>query len=332
MTWFSDLTGIPTETPQTVREWLSVEGTRLTSKANVRSFGIGRLTQPALKDLRGAARAGSGRTSVSEVVANVQHLHAAPENAGAVFQVASQFNLLEMTGPSVTPEDGVGRYQYDRTQGPACAIACGAGTIFRNYFAPVAGGIGQTRRRQIDCLADVAAALDNETQRYWDMRNGYALLTPDGVDRLNMTLESLTPGDRDALRGLVRVGVQEDVEVTLNDLGHRVTQVYCSAMPVAYGRGPTEGWEQIARLVLEAAYEATVLVAAENMRKTGNTRLFLTMLGGGAFGNDAGWIGDAVVRALDAVRDTGLDISLVSYGKSSSLARNIVSRWAGETA
>jgi len=29
---------------------------------------------------------------------------------------------------------GVTRYQHDHTQGPACAIACGAATIYRNYF------------------------------------------------------------------------------------------------------------------------------------------------------------------------------------------------------
>ncbi len=70
--------------------------------------------------------------SLSEVVPDVQALHLLPENAGAVFQVASQFNLLEMVGPSVTPEDGVGGYEFDRTQGPACAIACGAGSHRRN--------------------------------------------------------------------------------------------------------------------------------------------------------------------------------------------------------
>ena len=40
----------------------------------------------------------------------------------------------------MTPEHGVTRYQHDRTQGPACAIAAGAATIYRNYFAPVGGG------------------------------------------------------------------------------------------------------------------------------------------------------------------------------------------------
>ena len=64
-----------------------------------------------------------------------------------------------MTGPNVTPEDGVTIYQYDRTQGPACAIAAGAATIYRNYFAKVGGAEGQTRKRQLDGLADIGTAL-----------------------------------------------------------------------------------------------------------------------------------------------------------------------------
>ena len=76
---------------------------------------------------------------------DVRHMHKSPENAGALFQVASQFNMLEMTGPEVTPEHGVTIYQYDGTQGPACAIAAGAATIYRNYFAPIGGSEGQTK-------------------------------------------------------------------------------------------------------------------------------------------------------------------------------------------
>lgn len=40
-----------------------------------------------------------------------------PSNAGAVFQVASQFNCLEMVGPGSRPEDGVTIYSKDHTQG-----------------------------------------------------------------------------------------------------------------------------------------------------------------------------------------------------------------------
>lgn len=85
---------------------------------------------------------GQGRTRVTCVRADVRQLQPDSRQAGALFQVASQFNLLEMVGPAVSPEDGVTRYGLDATQGPACAIASGAGTTYRNYFAHVQGRVG----------------------------------------------------------------------------------------------------------------------------------------------------------------------------------------------
>ena len=64
----------------------------------------------------------SGRLRVSTVVGDVGRLYRESATKNALFQVASQFNLLEMAGPDVTPEGGVTRYIYDRTQGPACAL------------------------------------------------------------------------------------------------------------------------------------------------------------------------------------------------------------------
>lgn len=89
------------------------------------------------------------------VQGDVRALHAQAEFEGALFQVASQMNLLEMIGPSRSPEDGVTIYRDDPTQGPACAIAAGAATIYRNYFVPVGDQVGQTAERQLDALADV---------------------------------------------------------------------------------------------------------------------------------------------------------------------------------
>jgi len=113
------------------------------SRINGKSYGIGELELVPLQVLRERVKSTgvpSGRLKVSVVIGDVRKMHQEPENAGALFQVASQFNLLEMDRPTVTPEDGVTRYQHDRTQGPACAIAAGAATIYRNYFAPVGGG------------------------------------------------------------------------------------------------------------------------------------------------------------------------------------------------
>jgi hypothetical protein len=41
---------------------------------------------------------------VSVVTGDVRRMHQSRENAGALFQVASQFNLLEMVSQTVTPE------------------------------------------------------------------------------------------------------------------------------------------------------------------------------------------------------------------------------------
>src|ERR1700741_4888897 len=115
-----------------------------------------------------------GRLKVTVVQGDVRRMPLSPANAGALFQVASQFNLLEMVSPDVTPEHGVTRYQYDRTQGPACAIACGAATIYRNYFAPIDGQEGQTATRQFDGLREVGRALGHAMGRdvssLWEMK------------------------------------------------------------------------------------------------------------------------------------------------------------------
>ena len=67
-------------------------------------------------------------------------------------QAASQFNCLEFVGPSVVPEDGIMAYPSDKTQGPACSVACGPATTYRNYLVPLDDGaqVGQTSQRQVN--------------------------------------------------------------------------------------------------------------------------------------------------------------------------------------
>ena len=209
--WFETLTGFPEESPQQVRENITVDGQALTSHVNGKVLVYGQLETPTLAELRERVHASghtSGKISVREVVANVQHLHTNVSNAGSLFQVASQFNLLEMVSPNVTPERGVGIYEHDRTQGPACAIAAGAGTIYRNYFAIVNGQTGQSANNQIDCLADIGAALGNTESRLWEMRNGYALASQGGLAEIAHRLQASSESELDRLRQLLRIGIQ----------------------------------------------------------------------------------------------------------------------------
>ncbi len=320
MDWFEGLTGFPEGSYEETRSQLKVEDGRLISLVNGASHGIGTLELPSLNDLRArtADIGGAGqRPEVRTVYADARSLHHGPSSTGALFQVASQFNLLEMVTPKITPEHGVTRYAFDGTQGPACAIAAGAATIYRNYFVPVGGGEGQTADRQIDALADVGAALSASlglpVELLWRMHNGYALATGGGLAAISRHLKACDEAARDQLRGLLRIGLHHNVEVTdaPGPARPHVSQAFCSALPVAYGDHASHEWEAFARLILEAAYEATLRAAVLNARNGGARTVYLTLLGGGAFGNDLNWIRHALDRALDVCGPVDLDVCLV---------------------
>ena len=151
------------------------------------------------------------------------------------------------------------------------------------------------------------------------MRNGYALCTRGGLDAITRLLTEGDDGLHDELRARLAIGLQRDVEVTdvRESAPRHVSQAFCSALPVAYGSGLSTAWEALARLVLEAAYEARLLAAVEQSSAGGSNIVLLTRVGGGAFGNADEWIDDAIVRALAIVEHAGLDIRLVSHGRHS---------------
>jgi hypothetical protein len=146
MDWFESLTGFRETGYEGTRAKLKAEGSRLHSLVNGKSYGIGELELVSLRTLRErvrSSRALPGRLKVSVVRGDVRQMHQAPENAGALFQVASQFNLLEMVSPTVTPEDGVTRYQHDA---PPRAASFEARSLCS--LAPQDDGAVRDRRRR----------------------------------------------------------------------------------------------------------------------------------------------------------------------------------------
>lgn len=325
--WFETLVGFREVSANQVRDNLVLKDETLTSRINGRIMKWGSLETPSLGDLREQCANDaltSGKLEVREVVGETTQLHAEPTNANALFQVASQFNLLEMASPSVTPEAGIDIYEFDLTQGPASAIACGAGTTYRNYFVEVDGEPGQTNHRQVDCLRDIGAALGNTNGRLWAMQNGYALATEEGLREIDQRIASIDETERDDLRKRLRVGIQWNTEVTLDGCGHSVSQVLGSALPIAYCSHVTSIWERFARLVLEASYESTFLAAIQNLKRTGCNKLFLTLIGGGVFGNPQSWILDAIQRSLALFRNVDLDVAVVSFLSSKPAVQDLV--------
>ncbi|KQO97327.1 hypothetical protein ASF33_07410 [Methylobacterium sp. Leaf92] len=334
MNWFKALTGFHEGDYAHTQSRLSVADGRLHSDATPCSYVVGTFELPTLFELRARAQAVDlpGRLRLSIAEGDVRKMHRLAENRGALFQVASQFNMLEMVHQDITPEDGVTGYAHDGTQGPACAMAAGAATIYRNYLVPMDGAIGQTSDRQLDGLADLgrelAGHLGKPVSALWRMQNGYALATEEGLAAIRAMLTEADDATRDVLRGLLRIGVHWDAEVTDGQApGPLVTQAFCSALPVAYSDVPAAAWEPFARLVLEAAYEATLLIGILNAARGGSRRVLLTRLGGGAFGNADTWIDAALLRACQLVARADLDVIIVSYRRPSESLEDLVRRF-----
>src|SRR3954470_24312256 len=95
--WFETLTGFQEDGYEVTRSRLRVEGEELVSTVNGKRYGIGHLVLYTLGNLRCHADLGQDApTTVECVTGDVRAMHSDSEYAGATFQVASQFNLLEM--------------------------------------------------------------------------------------------------------------------------------------------------------------------------------------------------------------------------------------------
>lgn len=316
--WFRRLVGFSEQNPDQVRENLILDGEYIESKVNGKRIRCGKLMIPTLQELRNNSTdltVYGAKIKITEIVGAVQQLHI--EHPNSTFQAASQFNLLEMASPTITPEQGVDLYEQDYTQGPACAIACGAGTIYRNYFVKLDNQIGQSRIHQVDCLKEIGAFFNNAALAHWKMENGYAFATRAGLEKITKTIHELTIQEYESLKSKLRVGIQANTEVTINHAeDHVVTQVYCSALPIRYTRIDVREWEVFAKLILEATYECTLYAALKNFERTGNNKVYLTLVGGGVFGNPFDWIYAAIEKSVLKFKHTPLDIKIVSYGGS----------------
>jgi hypothetical protein len=156
------------------------------------------------------------------------------------------------------------------------------------------------------------------------MSNGYAMASRVGLETISVQLQRMSEIQYEELKGKLKIGIQWDAEVTICENKNRVSQAYCSALPVSYSNISSELWSDFACLVLEATYEATLFAALLNYSKTGNNKVFLTLVGGGAFGNDTKWIMDALKKTLIKFNRTPLDIKIVSFGRSKSYLKELL--------
>lgn len=319
--WFEDIFGFEEDGYEKTKRQFDFARGILFCRVNQKVFTVGPFGTPTLGELQEGfteatlnAHAGYwslGGLSFRNIVADTLALHRDASNAGAVFQVSSLINCLG-TGYGFTPEHGVTRYAADPSQSSACAIACAAGTVFRNYFV---NGSGQTELQQLDCLGRIGGLVDNAKKSFWTVRNGLCLpRVRGGIARLSKRIAN-DHELRDTSRLEVQVGVHWDTEVC--GAAHNVCQVFCPALPVGCEKSvKAADWLPFATLVLEAAFDATLTVAATLAVHRGQRiKVFLTALGGGWLGNRQDWIAAAADRAMKLHEKQPLDVALVHYAQ-----------------
>lgn len=235
---------------------------------------------------------------------NVQDYITNPDYNHALFQVASQFNLLEMASPSTTPEDGVGVYWYDPTQGPKCAQSTIGATLFRNYFIEHEGHEGQSKNRQLNGLRVILEHIGIHEGPAYRYENGYVRLSKEHLLKCSRHIVDMTKKQRDDLMGELRVGIHWGCQVNNSEgpIDQYVSMIFCSGLPLGqYARhGVRRGdAETLAELIQDGMQEATLLAGVLNQAKFHNNTVVLTKLGHGVFGNPTSWVVNARNRAIE---------------------------------
>ncbi len=184
-----------------------------------------------------------------------------------LFQVASNFNCLENPKANYNVFNGyfITNQMSDITQGPSASGGAAFGAILR---------LIKHKEQPINLLSDVPIYQNNGKVAY----------------RKNNS--PIPEFDKD----LTKIGLHRDTRACFlradkfkyNPSGPKINQVFTSTCIC-----DTIQPNQLSRLLLEAAYEATYLSAIF----TKAPEVVLTMIGGGVFNNDNGLIADAMMKA-----------------------------------
>lgn len=143
--WFSQIFGFA-ESAIGLSSSMSLrvcEGTLPKIQSVTGSWSCGTFATPSVSELRESVNEHenfselAGKLQINVICGDVVDFMGDSANRFCTIQVASQFNCLEMIDARVRPEDGITRYAHDKSQGPACAVACAPGAVLRNYYVKV---------------------------------------------------------------------------------------------------------------------------------------------------------------------------------------------------
>ncbi|HBL98959.1 TPA: hypothetical protein DDZ86_04950 [Candidatus Dependentiae bacterium] len=270
-------------------------------------------------------------------------------NPGALFQIASTFNALE--GGMGNDGCGYGRrleeMQFTPTQGESAALASMGAAIIRKYcLQPINFLNGLVKGKKVvmnkksgrDGLVwEVKKSLDSSdieaievgihsdvavTSGYYGcfskyLNGAFSIGNPDIKDRIAFLKDrNIVKKDREPF-----FVFNTRIDLSNPNTLIRVDQLFTAALKVE--KNGSRGLdEKNARIVLEAAYQGTMYAAALRAIErssagvlVGRQKVFLTLVGAGAFGNEVSWIVDIFKKPWfeGLIKEFGLEVYLVIY-------------------
>ncbi|MFH1254626.1 MAG: hypothetical protein V1646_04320 [bacterium] len=267
-------------------------------------------------------------------------LQADPENKNAVFQVASNFNALETLGhtdkiPNIT------KYVGDKTQGPSASISAAPGLIYRHYYYFYDGkkenALNWQQKPQhnptvsnfqINLLKDLGIKTmngyiwgdGNEPDRSKD--SGIKSIVGTNANKFCIGYHSEVQVTFGGKRKKDEKGAQLDCQEFFYDPSQIIDQIFTAALvapETIFQRSDLlEGaTNDKVQLILNWIYEATLKAAFVKGKRnsSGKIKVFLTRMGGGAFGNPQNFIDNAIINAIQdpVLKQSGLIVTLNNY-------------------
>ena len=263
--WFEDVFKFKEQTYIQTQRRLLVMQTGTGSALRLGRWRVGKWSCPTLGELRAAGKSvlqESGLMGKSFKISNItthwHELHRQPENNGAVFQIATNFNGLSSVSSNETPEDGIEGYRASVCEGAVAASSCGAAVAFRNYLLPLGDGkVGQTSSDQLNLLSSLSSVVGDVR---WDIANGIIDADLSSLAKINRKISSFSPSQLDSIRESIRIGLHLDTEVTLSNAPHEqfVGHACCGVVDSGHSELQANLWEPLSTLILEATFEATL--------------------------------------------------------------------------
>lgn len=283
-------------------------------------------------------------------VTDVQYLQDSSENTGAVFMIASNFNALE--GGRGFFENRLENMQYTPVQGENAALTTMGASLKRKYVfhtsytqnAPHAGNVNLlqnlenngvlrinvngnvTRLNQsvhTNMIGDVAVGVHHNVVPTAGFYYPYSRKNSPGFHEVDTSAQKRIQ----FLENMQYLKKDRDPLYIYNAMTpiqflsqHHIHQVFTAALNVKNYQTYTsnkEHAETTAQNILHAAYEGTLLEAARIADQEGTRKkVYLTLIGAGAFGNKLEWIADVFKNNTyihEALRYANIDVYLIIY-------------------